>query len=213
MGHLRKLRPVSWLRVEVDDAFWNQRIETNRTVTLPLEYELNRKNGVLEPYRWDWWNLALAKPPWRSWVGDLGKWIEAASYSLAKHPDVKVAAELEDAVGRIVQGQKSDGYIYPNPLPRAWRWANLPGWHEFYEVGHDIEGAVAHFQATGQRHFLDAVCRCADLLEANFGTAPGKKRSYDGLKTAGGTPALHRVPASDVGIMSDFQVRYCRSLA
>jgi len=180
MPNLKKLTPVAWTQVDVDDAFWNPRIHANRTVTLPLEYALNKKNGVLDAYQWDWWDLAKSKPPWHIWVGDLGKWIEAASYSLAKHPDAAVATQMDDVISRIIKGQKEDGYIYPNPLPKSWRWANLVSWHEFYEVGHDIEGAVAHYQATGQRHFLDAVCRCADLMEANFGTEPGKKRGYDG---------------------------------
>ena len=53
-------------------------------------------------------------------------------------------------------------------------------WHELYCAGHLIEAAVAHFQATGKRVLLDALCRYADYIDTVFGTAPGKKRGYPG---------------------------------
>ena len=70
---LTKLQPVPWLKVKVADSFWSPRIETNRSVTLPLEYRINRKEGTLDAYKWDWWDVSQGKPPWRIWVGDLGK--------------------------------------------------------------------------------------------------------------------------------------------
>ena len=180
MGKLWKLTPVPWKDVTVGAGFWGQRTATNRAVTLPLEYQINKKNGVLDAYTWEWWDKARGHPPWKIWVGDLGKWIEAASYSLGAHPDPAVAKLVDDAVAHLIRGQKEDGYLYCNPLPRDWRWARLEFWHQFYDAGHTIEGAVARYQATGQRDLLDAMCHYADLIEANFGPEPGKKRGYDG---------------------------------
>ncbi|MFB3892520.1 MAG: glycoside hydrolase family 127 protein [Phycisphaerae bacterium] len=177
---LGRLRPIEWLKVKVADTFWLPRMETNRKVTLPLEYRINRREGTLAAYKWDWPDPAKGAPPWRIWVGDLGKWIEASSYSLGVRPDGRLEKLVAGAIRAILAGQKDDGYIYPNPLPREWRWANLQENHEFYEVGHDIEAAVAHWRATGSRRLLDAMCRCADLLCANFGRGRGKKRGYDG---------------------------------
>ena len=179
-GTGRRLTPVPLGSVRIDDGFWTPRQDTNRTVTLPLEYELNRKSGAIGAHQWEWWDKAKGDPPWRIWVGDLGKWIEAVAYSLVAQPDPDLAARMEDVIQSIVKGQKEDGYIYPNALPEDWRFRNLQEWHELYELGHDIEGAVAHFQATGQRHFLDAVCRAADLLDRTFGTGEGRLRGYDG---------------------------------
>ena len=175
-----KLSPVQWTNVKVADGFWTPRMETNRTATLPLEYALNRKNGVMDAYQWDWWNPADGKPPWKIWLGDVGKWIEAAAYSLALRPDPRLSRQVEDAIQRMLKGQKPDGYLYPNRLSREWRFANLAELHELYEVGHDMEGAVAYWQATGRREFLDAMCRCADFIDARLGPGPGKKRGYDG---------------------------------
>ena len=176
----RQLSPVPWTQVDIADRFWRPRRETNRTVTLPLEYEINEKNGVLDAYVWDWWDPAQGNPPWRIWVGDISKWIEAACYSLGTHPDAELEALVDHAVACMLQGQKEDGYLYANPLPRAWRFANLQELHELYDMGHGMEAAVARLQATGKRDMLDAMCRYADLLGATFGRGEGKISGYDG---------------------------------
>jgi len=176
----RQLAPVPWTRVEIADRFWQPRRETNRTVTLPLEYEINEKNGVLDAYVWDWWDPAKGNPPWRIWVGDISKWIEAACYSLGTRPDAELAALVDHAVESMLKGQKEDGYLYSNPLPREWRFANLQELHELYDIGHGMEAAVARLQATGQRDMLDAMCRYADLLDATFGHGEGQIPGYDG---------------------------------
>jgi DUF1680 family protein len=176
----KKLQPVLWAQTRIRDAFWSPRCAVNRTVTLPLQYELNRRNGVIGAHRWEWWDPAKGKAPWRIIVGDLGKWIEAAAYSLATRPDADLAAKVEEVVQSILTGQKADGYLFPNPMRREQVFANLQEYHELYSIGHEIEGAVAHWQATGRRHFLDAMQRAADLLDRTFGPEPGKKHGYDG---------------------------------
>ena len=124
--------------------------------------------------------MKKGKPPWRIWVGDVAKWIEACAYTLAVRPDARLAKRVDEVVAEIAKGQKPDGYLYANPLPKKWRWANLEAWHEFYDLGHLIEAAVALYQATGQRTLLDVVWRAADLVEKNFGWEKGKRRGYDG---------------------------------
>ena len=175
-----RLNPVPWTQVRIDSAFWNKRLRANRDVTIPLQYQKNRETGVLDAYQWDWWDPARGRPPWRIIIGDLAKWIEAASYAQATHPDPQLEKRIDHAVDAMIAGQKDDGYLYPNPMPRAWRWANLQELHELYELGHDIEAAVAHLHATGKRDLLDAVCRATDQVDAHFGWAEGKSRGYDG---------------------------------
>jgi DUF1680 family protein len=43
-----------------------------------------------------------------------------------------------------------------------------------------MEGAVAYFEATGKRRFLEVMCRYADHIVRTFGTGPGQKRGYCG---------------------------------
>jgi len=175
----QRISPVSWVNVDVRGAFWRRRMETNRAVTLPLEYEMNRKTGALKAYQWDW-NPGRAQRPWRIWVGDVPKWIEAASYALGTRPDERLARMAERAVRALLKGQKEDGYLHANPMAPEARWTNLRDLHELYDVGHAIEAAIAYHQATGKRQLLDAMCRCADQVDATFGAGDGKKRGYDG---------------------------------
>ena len=170
---------MSFTKVDVSGAFWGPRLETTRTVTLPVEYEQLEKVGALTAYQWEW-NPDGKNRPWRIWVGDVAKWLEAASYTLSRNPDEGLARLAETAIENILKGQKEDGYLYSNPIAPDQRWTNLQEGHEHYDVGHAIEAAVAYYQATGKRELLDGLCRCADLLDANFGRQKGKRRGYDG---------------------------------
>jgi hypothetical protein len=78
-----RLTPVSPAAVRFEDAFWTPRLERNRTLTLDASYAHLKKNGNLAAYQWDWWDAAKGNPPWKIWVGDLPKWLEASAYSLA----------------------------------------------------------------------------------------------------------------------------------
>jgi len=176
---MQLLTPLPCASVSLEDGFWHERCETNRKVTLPLEYEMNRKTGALKAYQWEW-DPAKPARPWRIWVGDVSKCIEAASYVLANRHDAKLAKLAHNAVHHVLKGQKDDGYLYANPIAPDRRWTNLRELHELYDVGHAIEAAVAYYQATGQRRFLEAMCRCADLLDKNFGPQKGKRHGYPG---------------------------------
>lgn len=113
---------------------------------------------------------------------DLAKWIEAASYRLATHPDPQLDAELDRLIATIAKAQLPDGYLdtYIQLVEPDKRWANLHEYHELYIAGHFIEAGVAHFQATGKRTLLDVVCKLADLIIRTFGSAPGQIPGYCG---------------------------------
>jgi DUF1680 family protein len=113
---------------------------------------------------------------------DPAKWIEAASYSLAMHPDPELAKKVDYVANKIISAQQPDGYLnthFTHAQPEM-RWKNLRDWHEMYCAGHLIEGAVAHHQATGDPKLLKALSRYADHIDATFGREPGKKRGYPG---------------------------------
>ena len=113
---------------------------------------------------------------------DLAKWIEAASYRLATHPDAALDAELDRLIATITRAQGSDGYLntYFQLVEPQNRWANLRDCHELYVAGHFIEAGVAHFAATGKRTLLDVVSRLADLIGRTFGLGPGQLPGYCG---------------------------------
>ena len=160
----RKLAPVPFTRVHFDDAFWAPRIETNRTTTIPHIYKMLQETGRISAF-----DLNFERPVPSPIVlifgdSDPAKWIEAASYSLATNPDPELEAIVDQVADKIIRAQQPDGYLNTHftHIQPDMRWKNLRDWHEMYCAGHLMEGAVAHFEATGQRKLLDALCRYAD---------------------------------------------------
>ncbi|MBE35693.1 MAG: hypothetical protein CMI16_09100 [Opitutaceae bacterium] len=113
---------------------------------------------------------------------DLAKWLEAASFSLATHPDPKLDAEIDVVIETIAKAQESDGYLdtYIQLTAPDKKWTNLFEWHELYIAGHFIEAGVAHFEATGKRTLLDVVCKLADMIERVFGLGEDQNHGYPG---------------------------------
>lgn len=173
-------RPLPLHEVVIDDAFWAPRIRTLREVTLPYQYEMLRRTG-LRALRHTW-RPGDADVPHIFWDSDVAKWIEAASYSLATHPDPHLQAQLDEAIKLLAGAQQPDGYLntYFTVVHPDQRWTDLQDAHELYCAGHLIEAGVAHAEATGRTDLLDVVRRYADLIDSVFGREPGKKRGYDG---------------------------------
>ena len=177
----RKLTPVALTDVKVNDAFWAPRIQVNRTVTIPREYELCKSTGRIDALKLQW-KPGLPDRPHQFYDSDVAKWIEAASYSLATHPEAELDKLLDEVIALIASCQRPDGYLnsYFTCVDPDKRWTNLRDMHELYCAGHLIEAAVAHYQATGKRSLLDVLCRYADHIDSVFGVEEGKKRGYCG---------------------------------
>lgn len=180
----RKLTPVPFTAVKLSDKFWLPRIEVNRQQTLPAEYEMCESTGRIDAFDMKW-KKGQPNPPHIFWDSDVAKWIEAAAYSLATHPDPALDSLLDEVIARIVRGQAKDGYFNSHYIPfeRAKlekRFTNLRDAHELYCAGHMFEAAVAHFQATGKRSLLDAMLKYADYIDTVFGTGKGQLRGYCG---------------------------------
>jgi len=113
---------------------------------------------------------------------DIGKWIEAAGYSLMTRANPALEAQIDAVVSIIAAAQEPDGYLqtYFSVKAKGKRWTDFAMGHEMYCGGHLIEGAVAYYQATGKTDFLDVMKRYADHLCTVFGTGPGQIRAYDG---------------------------------
>jgi DUF1680 family protein len=185
---------VPFTAVTFDDAFWGPRQMAVRRATIPFLYQQYEKAGIFAaldvhapadplPIAFEVTPIGT-KPatPVMYWDSDIGKWIEAASYTLAAQPDPQLEATIDDIVARIAAAQDPDGYFnsyFQRRAPEA-RWTNLRDWHELYCAGHLIEGAVAYAAATGKRQLLDAMCRYADLIAHTFGPGDGQRRGYCG---------------------------------
>jgi uncharacterized protein len=173
--------PVAHTSVNIEGGFWAPRLQAVRKHTLPFIYEQLKKDEHFAAFHENW-QPGTSPTPYVFWDSDISKWIEAASYSLATHPDAELEAMVDEAIDFFVSKQQPDGYL------NLWfikfgpekRWSNLRDWHELYCAGHLIEAAVAHFQATGKLTLLDAACRYADYIDSMFGPEEGKRRGYCG---------------------------------
>ena len=173
--------PIPFTEVQIDDSFWNERLRINREVSLPYQYRHCQETGRIDAFKLQW-NPESGPAPHVFWDSDVAKWVEAASYSLSTHPDPELAAQLEEVVDLIASAQQPDGYLntYFTQTDKENRWGNLQDNHELYCAGHLFEAAVAHFQSTGKRNFLDVACRYADYIFTVFGREEGKIHGYCG---------------------------------
>lgn len=183
-----RLRPLPHTSVDLDDPIWAERQRVNRERTLAHIYEQCRQTGRIDALGGAWDPAVVAAGVLGGnivklfWDSDVAKWLEAACYSLATHPDPELDALLDTVIARIAAGQGPDGYF------NSWfgfvepdrRWSNLRDWHELYCAGHLIEAAVAHHQATGKRSLLDVMARYADYIASVFGPGAGQRRGYCG---------------------------------
>ena len=186
---MSRYAPVPFPDVRLEGQFWHERLETVLDRTVPSQHRKLGEYGILDSLK-----LPNPAPPLRFpphgngftvqvfWDSDVGKWIEAASYALAHRRDADIEAKIEAIVDDFEKAQLPDGYLncwYLGREPEN-RWTNLRDNHEMYNAGHLLEGAVAYFQVTGRRRFLEVMERYLDHIYATFGTEPGKKRGYDG---------------------------------
>ncbi len=174
-------RPVPCTAVTVDDPFWARSLQLNRERTIPFEYQQLQQTGRIDALRLTW-QPGDEPVPHIFWDSDVAKWIEAASYSLATHPDADLDALVDETIALLAAAQQPDGYLntYFTVVQPHDRWTDLHDAHELYCAGHLIEAGVAHFEATGKRALLDVVRRYADHIDTVFGRGPGQKRGYCG---------------------------------
>ncbi|UCC22137.1 MAG: glycoside hydrolase family 127 protein, partial [Planctomycetota bacterium] len=201
-------RPVAFTDVKISDKFWEPRLVTNRDVTIPYDFAKCEETGRIANF-----DVAAGRieGKFRGHFGfndsDFFKVIEGAAYSLALYPDAELEKYVDELVGKIAAAQTDDGYIYTANTIGEYadkiyccvseeRWSDLKSGHELYNVGHMYEAAVAHYQATGKRDFLDVAVKNADLLCRVFG--PGKNRGVPGHQEIEiGLVKLYRVTGDD----------------
>ncbi len=184
----RRRRPLPHTHVLLDDPLWAERQRVNRERTLGHIYEQCRRTGRIDALGGVWDPAVVARGTLGGnvtvlfWDSDVAKWLEAACYSLATHPDPALDALLDQVIARIAAGQQPDGYFnsWFGFVEPAKRWSNLRDWHELYCAGHLIEAAVAHYAATGKRSLLDVMLRYVDYIATVFGPAAGQRHGYCG---------------------------------
>ena len=171
------------------NTFWGQRIKAAREVTIPLAFSKCKSEGRYENF------VKAAHPSDKYDVSkfmgysfddtDVYKTIEGASYVLQSYPDKKLKQYIDSVLDIVGAAQEPDGYLYTartiNPK-KPHGWAGSKRWekeeelsHELYNLGHMVDAACAHYQATGSTKFLNIARRYADCVVREVG--PGKDQA------------------------------------
>lgn len=186
-----KLDAVDFTQVSINDSFWRQRLDVNEKVTIPHAIRKCYDEGRVDNFIFAG---GLKEGRFRGHFGfddsDVYKVLEGMAFSYSVSKDEAMRQQMDTLISYIAAAQQPDGYLYtPYTLKcrdymNIWctydkeRYDNLASSHEFYNMGHMYEAAVAHCIATGQRNFLDIATRSADHLYDLFG--PGKTEAMPG---------------------------------
>lgn len=183
------IHPVPFTDVQFTDDFWKPRLDTNRIVTIPYDFKKSEETSRIN-------NFAVAGgvvddefKGIRYNDSDVFKIMEGAAYSLSTDPDPELERYMDSLISLIAAAQEPDGYLYtartasPDsviPYSGESRWSQLKDSHELYNIGHMYEAAVAYYQATGKRNFLDVALKSADLVCETFGPEDDKLHGVPG---------------------------------
>jgi len=179
------ISPVPFTSVKVTDVFWGQRLKASREVTIRLAFSKCEETGRYKNF------INAAHPSDTTKVNgfsfddtDVYKTIEGASYSMQTFPNKKLDKYIDSVLTIVAAAQEPDGYLYTartmNPKhPHEWsgtkRWEKEEDLsHELYDLGHMVEGAIAHYQATGKTTFLNIARKYADCAIREIGPNPGQ---------------------------------------
>ncbi|HUT09802.1 MAG TPA: glycoside hydrolase family 127 protein, partial [Thermoguttaceae bacterium] len=182
--------PVPFNKVRVADHFWTPRLETSRKVTIPYAFEQCEQTGRISNFKKSAGLLEGNHEGASFNDSDVYKIMEGAAYSLQVQPDRSMRLSLDQLIRVMAAAQWEDGYLftfYSAPKRQPERlWTNVRSVHEQYCVGHMYEAAVAHYQVTGERSFLDVALKNADLICSVFNPAgrtdpPGHQEIEIGL--------------------------------
>lgn len=159
---------IDYKKTDITGGIWKKKQDMVRKVTIDAVYKRFVETGRFDAFRCDWKDGEPKKPHY-FWDSDVAKWIEGAAYLTAKRREPKLEKIIDGTVALIEKNQGEDGYfnIYFTVVEPNARFTNR-SYHELYCAGHLIEAAVAYFEATGKRKFLDIMIKYADYIYDRF---------------------------------------------
>jgi len=196
-----ELEAVPFTQVKME-GFWEDRIKIIQKKTIPDLLDLAEEQGKIPNFaivagKKDG-KIRLHNCP----DSDVFKILEGASYSLAWRRNPELEKCVDEIIDLIAAAQQPDGYLntqfslpfdHPASPPKDvrhvkvfgygpnFKWkAKVENWPkgigQLYCAGHLMEGAVAHWRATGKRNFLNVAIKNADCIYDAF--KAGKLEGY-----------------------------------
>ena len=180
---------ISLKNIHISDAFWRKYIRLVKDVIIPYQWDILNDNleGVETSHCIENFRIAAGEKQGEYYGAvfqdtDVAKWLEAVGFVLNFERDEKLEKLADEAIDLIGRAQQPDGYLntYFTIKEPGLRWKNLTEGHELYTAGHMIEAAVAYYESTGKKKFLEIVSKFADLICRTFGPEEGKIHGYPG---------------------------------
>ncbi len=157
------MKHFSYKQVDLTGGFMAAKEKLNRDVTIYAVYDRFDETGRIGAFDFNTDQVHYF------WDSDVAKWIEGASYIIAKHPNAELEEKIEHLIDRIEKYQGEDGYFniwYTVKEPNG-RWTKRAN-HELYCAGHLFEAAIAYAEATGKERFLHCMEKYADYIYKVF---------------------------------------------
>lgn len=175
-----KVAPINFSRVSITDDFWKPKIDKVATKTLAAcIFQTETNTGRIRNFE----KVARGKGEKHEGIfyddSDVYKAIEAMAYAIKMTGNAALERKADEWIDKIAAAQQPDGYLNTYYILTGLdkRWTDMDK-HEDYCGGHMIEAAIAYYDATGKRKFLDVSKRWADHFDATFG--PGKRNWVSG---------------------------------
>ena len=138
-------------QVSLTGGFLKFKQDTNLKTTIYAVYDRFLETGRFGSLECKWTPGSDLPSPHVFYDSDVAKWMEGASYIIAKHPDSTLESRIEAAIDAIEANQLPDGYFnsYYLTHPQEQRFS-VRNHHELYCAGHLMEAAIAYYYATGK---------------------------------------------------------------
>lgn len=168
LGEKYKMKQIPFQNIQIQNGFWKKKQDLIKEVTIGAVYDRFRETHRFSALQCDW-KEGEANMPHIFWDSDIAKWIEGVAYAMNDTDLAEYEKIIDEAIENILKNRDENGYFNSHFLVhRQDQRFKLRSEHELYCAGHLIEAAIAYYQATGKRKFLDAMCQYADYIERVF---------------------------------------------
>lgn len=156
---------IDFSNIKITGGFWKQKQDLVRDVTVHAVYNRFKDTGRFDAFKAD----TSKFKPHIFWDSDVAKWMEGVAYLVSEKREPQLEAIVDELVDDIEKLQDENGYfnIFFTVMEPENRFKNRDC-HELYCAGHLMEAAVAYYNATGKRKFLELMCKYADHIEERF---------------------------------------------
>lgn len=164
------MREPTLQEVTITGGFWGDKQKLNAEQAIFYQWKMLESTRCIDNFR----IAAGLKNGFREGFffsdSDAYKWLDAASRIMIHYSTPQLKKLVDDFIELLAKAQQPDGYLYTyNQIHFAGqRWVDLQVEHEFYCLGHLIEAAVSHYEATSETKLLSIAEKAADLLVSDF---------------------------------------------